>query len=191
MSLFPLPFVSDVIDDASLISTQVNASYRTDDLRNDVEEKIVEASQVIESRILAITAPQPWPFGESRLALAMPKYTPAQRAQSEARWGGIAQIATKWLAIAYLYERSGQLSRAYPEEAARYEAKAERLLTGSDDGSGKMGLLGTLGGLADDITSGDVAGGLTGGVLTFIPALDDSIRRDEFGRDLYARNYGS
>ena len=182
MPLFDYPTASEITDDTGLRPEQVNTKYTSADLEADITQKIEEAATVVEGRILAATSPEPFPFSEDDLTLALPKYSIAARDERLQGQQLRARQATKWLAMSYLYDRSGQLSKAYEGKSEEYEANAERTLTGKDDGSGTEGLLGELRAMAAFITEGLPENGNPVALVSFIPAIEQQAPHyDEFG----------
>lgn len=149
MPLFDYPTASEVLDDAGLRPEQVNPVFSSGDVTADLTQKINEAGTVVESRLNGASAPYPWPFEDDLLATAYPSYSESQRTALTTRQKGVAALAVKLLALAFLYGRSGQLSKHYTDKDKEYEDEAERLLSGKA-GTPDTGLLGQVSGVVTE-----------------------------------------
>jgi hypothetical protein len=179
MPLFDLPSPSETLAVAGLKPEQANVKFQNSDLLSDIATKIEEEGSDIERRVLSRISPQPFPFDAEDLQKTFPKYSEELLGIRATGFLGTLRLATQEKALASLYRRSGQLNAAYATKAAEYDARAERRLTGSDDGKGTGGLLGELQEIAEAISAGAAEEVNGGPELMFIPAIGSSYCHDE------------
>lgn len=173
MPLFPLPTPSEILNDSSLRVEQLNPLYASGDALADLAQKIGEVAAVVENRLLSAAKPALWPFSDVLLKAAYPAYDDATRAAFTLRQQTVATLATKKLVLASVYERAGNLNKAYAEKAAKYEHDGMELLRTER----KEGLLDAIEWIANETR--DTNEGARS-VLTSVPVSNDTDYFDEF-----------